>query len=374
MRVAIVAGEPSGDAHAAALVKGVLAQRPGVQFKGIAGPQMRAAGVEAVVNAEVMAVVGLVEVLAHYPTLHRALERMRQLLREERPDLLVLVDYPDFNLRLAKTAKEVGVKVLYYISPQIWAWRQERVWTIKERVDMMAVVFPFEVPFYERAGVPVRYVGHPLSEEVNSALDKASARDRYNVPLESPVLGLLPGSRRSELKRLLPLMVESARLLHAKHPELHFLLPLSPSLDPVLLTPHLDPTLPITVVPGEFYETVTACDAVLTASGTATLEVALLGVPLAVVYRIKPLSYAIMSRMIKVDHIALCNIVAQRRIARELIQHDATPTKLVAEAERLLFDCDYAAAIRDQLQRVREKLAVSAQSDVSGLVVELLGD
>lgn len=372
--IMIIAGEASGDARAAGLVRAVKRQRPDIRFFGIGGDQLRAEGVETLVDSRVMAVVGLFEVLAHFRTIYGALQLMRRKLREERPDLLILVDYPDFNLRLAKTAKELGIKVLYYISPQIWAWRQERVHRIRELVDHMAVVFPFEEPFYRNAGVPVTFVGHPLVEEVRSRLDRAGACREFGLDPARKVLGLFPGSRRSEIKRLLPVLLDAAARLHARHPNLQFILPRASTLTEADFAPYfVDRNLPLTLVPGRAYDVMAACDAIVSASGTATLEIALMGTPLAVVYRIAPLSYRFMRRMIKVDHIALCNIVAGERIAPELIQHDATADRITAEAESLVYDDVRNGQMRERLKLVREKLgAAGGSANVARVVLDLL--
>ncbi len=374
-RVLIVAGEASGDMHAAGLVRAVKRQAPEVEFAGIGGRLMREAGVEILVDSAQMAVVGLFEVLAHFPTIYGALQLMRRQLRETRPDLLILVDYPDFNLRLAKTAKELGIKVLYYISPQVWAWRQERVHMIGQRVDMMAVVFPFEVPFYESANVPVRFVGHPLLDEIGTPKPRTQAVADLGLDPASKIFGLFPGSRRSEIKRLLPTLLESARLLKHTHPDLQLVLPLASTLDEAFLAPfmHGYESLGVQVIQNRFYDVTCACDAVVTASGTATLEIALLGTPLAVIYKIAPLSYRIMSRMIKVPHIALCNIVAEERIAPELIQHDATPERIAKVAQRMLTDDAYANAMRARLATIRNRLGEGGAADnVGRLALELL--
>jgi lipid-A-disaccharide synthase len=372
--VMIVAGEASGDQHAAYLVENIRRQAPNVRVSGIGGHHMREAGVEVLVDSSELAVVGLVEPLLHFRTIYGALQLMRRRLREERPDLLILTDYPDFNLRLARTAKELGIKVLYYISPQVWAWRQKRVFKIKELVDMMAVVFAFEVPFYEKAGVPVRFVGHPLVDEVGSELSRDAAVSALGLDPTRKVLGLFPGSRRSELKRLLPTLLQSAALLHRRFPELQFVLPRASTLSKAQLAPYLEgSTLPISVVEGRFYDTVQACDAIVTASGTATLEIALMGKPLAVIYRVSPMSYRIMSRLIKVDHIALCNIVAGKRAARELIQDDATPEAIAEEASRLLEENDYAEQVRKDLRDVRKNLGDGGGSrNIANLALEML--
>lgn len=376
-RVMIIAGETSGDARAAGLVEEVRARHPEISFFGIGGDRLRAAGVDTLVDARVMAVVGLVEVLAHFPTIYGALRLMRRKLREERPDMLILVDYPDFNLRLAKTAKALGIKVLYYISPQVWAWRQKRVYRIKTLVDHMAVVFPFEEPFYRHANVPVSFVGHPLVDEINAALpDRQAAIRGLGLDPTRRILGLFPGSRRSELKRLLPPLLEAARELQQRDPQLQFLLPCASGLEEADFSPWLQQyeELSLQLVSDRVYEVMAACDTIVSASGTATLEIALMRTPLVIVYRIAPLSYQLMRRMVKVRHIGLCNIVADERIAPELVQHDATAEKITAEAERLLYDEQSNRQMREKLALVRERLGDGgASAKVAELTIRLLG-
>jgi lipid-A-disaccharide synthase len=236
------------------------------------------------------------------------------------------------------------------------------------------VVFPFEEPFYRNAGVPVTFVGHPLAEEVGSAFDRDGACREFGLDPARKVLGLFPGSRRSEIKRLLPVLLDAAARLHAEHPALQFILPRASTLSEADLAPYFaGRSLPVTVVPGRAYDVMAACDAIVSASGTATLEIALMRTPLAVIYRIAPLSYRIMSRMIKVDHIALCNIVAGERIAPELIQHDATAERIAAEAESLVFDETRNAQMRERLKMVREKLGAAGGSDnVARVVLDVL--
>ncbi len=354
--IMIVAGEASGESRAARLVEESRRKDPSLSFFGIGGPRMRAAGVDTLVDCRDMAVLGLFEVLKHFRFIYGVLQRMRRLLAERRPDLLVLVDYSGFNLKLAKTAKELGIPVLYYISPQVWAWRQKRVYTIKERVNHMAVVFPFEVPFYEKAGVPVTYVGHPLVDEVKSDLERDAAAQAFGLDPARPIVGLFPGSRRGELERLLPVLLEAAALLHAERPEIQFLLPQASSLERSEIEPYLTcRDLPVTVVPERFYEVIRACDAVATASGTATLEVALMGVPLVVVYKVSPLSFRIMRRLIRLKQIAMCNIVAGSEVATELLQDEVTGERVAAELRRLLGDEAHARAVAN-LKKVRAAL------------------
>ncbi len=355
-RVLIVAGEASGEARAARLVEELRERYPEVSFSGIGGERMRAAGVDTLVDCREMAVLGLIEVLRHYRRIKGVLERMRQLLHEERPDLLILVDYSGFNLRLAPTAKELGIPVMYYISPQVWAWRQKRIYKIREVVDQMVVVFPFEVPLYEKAGVPVTYVGHPLLDEVHSDLDRDGALREFGLDPARPTIGLFPGSRRNELQRLLPPLLDAAERIHSERPEVQFLIPQASTLDRVeidtLLTGH---SLPVTVVENRFYDVTRACDAIATASGTATLEVALMGVPLVVVYRISGFSYRIMRRLIKLKHIAMCNIVAGEEVARELLQNEVTAERISTELLRL-FEPEVHAETVARLARIHETL------------------
>lgn len=373
-RVLIITGEASGDQHAAQLVKTVLKEKPEIRFSGIGGKAMKQAGVDILVDSADLAVVGLVEVLIHYRTLRRALEQMKQQLREDQPDLLILVDYPDFNLRLAKTARELGIKVLYYISPQVWAWRRKRVFTIRERVNMMAVVFPFELPFYQSAGVPARFVGHPLAHEAHSELTRDQAALSFGLDPEHPIVGLFPGSRRSELHRLLPIQLEAARRLKSEMPNLQFILPCASTLNDEIIQPYLqDNALNITCVSANFYDVIQSCNAIASASGTATLEIALMGKPLVVIYRVNPISYMIMRRLIKVDHIALCNIVAGKRIAKELIQNEVTPGTIALELKQLLTDDAYTSSMRESFADLKQQLGSEhCSSNIADLTLEML--
>lgn len=378
-RAMIVAGEASGDLHAAKLVRTVHAQLPSVQFFGIGGSDMREAGVDVRVDSSDLAIVGLVEVLFHYRRLKAILEAMRTLLRKERPDLLILTDYPDFNLRLAETAKAIGVPVLYYISPQVWAWRQGRVKSIRERVDMMAVVFPFEETFYREHHVPVRFVGHPLVDEVNTGDDRDALLQEFGLDPKRQVVGLFPGSRRGEIKRLLPVLLKTAARLREHNPEIQFLLPRASTISEQDLAPYLshahgaDEPLNIRIVSGRSRDIMRACDVIATASGTVTLEIALTGTPMVIIYKVALLTYLIVGRMLKIDHIGLCNIVAGERIVPELIQHQARPDRIASEVQGLLDDPAQAQAMRDKLASVREKLgAAGGDQDIGTLVVEML--
>lgn len=370
----IIAGEASGDLHGSSLVRETRSLDPTHQFFGIGGSLMRAEGVETLVDAREMAVVGLVEVIAHFPTIFRAFRKMEKILKQNPPDLLILIDYPDFNLRLAKVAKSVGVKVLYYISPQVWAWRVGRVKKIAKLVDHMAVVFPFEVPFYEKEGVPVSFVGHPLVDSVQPTMSLEAARDTFGIDPTRQTVGLFPGSRKQEIRNHLPILLASARLLSERFPDLQFILPLASSLERADVTPYLDSCgVAVTLIEGKGYDVIQVCDAIISVSGTVTLEIALLGIPLVIIYRVSPLTYQVAKRLIRVDHVGICNIVAGKRVVREMIQHEAEPVFIAEEITRILTDSSYSEGIRIGLSLVRKRLGSGGCSaQVAGIVQEML--
>ncbi|WP_305733470.1 lipid-A-disaccharide synthase [Trichlorobacter ammonificans] len=373
-RVMIIAGEASGDIYGAGLIRAVHRRDPAVRFFGIGGVRMREAGADTLVDAAEMAVVGLIEVLRHFDVIASAFLKLKKILLSEPPSLLILIDYPGFNLRLAKIAKKAGVPVLYYISPQIWAWRQGRVQKIRRLVDHMAVILPFEAPFYQKAGVPVSFVGHPMADLVTVSLDRDQAARSFGLDPAHQIVGLFPGSRKSEISRLLPTIVATACLLHRRFPEIRFVLPLASTLQDEDLTPYLAGSgLPVTVVRERIHDLTRACDAVISVSGTVTLEVALVGTPLVIIYKLSPLTYRIARRLVKVDHIGLCNIVAGETVARELIQDDASAEMIAEEIGRILSDSGYAAQCRQKLSRVRERLGGGGADDrVAALTLELL--
>lgn len=371
----IVAGEASGDLHGSNLVKEALRLDPALSFFGIGGPHMREAGVETLVDSSEMAVVGIVEVLAHFGVIYRAYSALKRLIKTNPPDLLILIDYPDFNMLVAKVAKRAGVKVLYYISPQVWAWRTGRVKKIARLVDRMAVVFPFEVPFYEKAGVPVTFVGHPLADRVSPSMTRGDALAVFGLDPSRRVVGLFPGSRRGEIARLFPVIIESAKLLKDRHPGIQFILPLASSLTDADIAPQLaESGLEVVVARDKVYDVMQVCDAIVTVSGTVTLEIALMGVPMVIIYTVSPLTYEVGKRLIRVDHIGICNIVAGERVVPELVQDEATADRIAAEIGRYLDDPGHTEKTRAGLARVKEKLGSGGCSErVAGIVVEMLG-
>jgi lipid-A-disaccharide synthase len=353
----IVAGEASGDLHGSRLVSEALNLDPGLRFFGIGGARMRAAGVETLVDASEMAVVGLVEGIAHFGVIYGAYRTLKRIMRHDPPDLLILIDYPDFNLHIAQLAKRAGVKVLYYISPQIWAWRGGRAHKIARLVDRIAVVFPFEVPLYERVGAPVTFVGHPLVDAVRPTMSRSNAQTAFGLDPKRQTVGLFPGSRKNEIKNLFSTILASAKLLKARFPELQFILPLATTLSHDDLEPSLSASgLDIRVVEEQGYDVMQVCDAIITVSGTVTLEIALIGVPMVIIYRVSPLTYEIGKRLVRIDHAGLCNIVAGERVVPELIQNAANAESIAEEIIALLTDNDRAAEIKAKLGTVREKL------------------
>jgi len=374
-RIMIVAGEASGDIYGAGLIRAVHAIEPAFRFFGIGGERMREAGAETIADSADMAVVGLVEVLRHFNVIAPAFLQLKRTLQKDPPDLLILIDYPGFNLRLAKVAKQAGVKVLYYISPQIWAWRQGRVKKIKQLVDHMAVILPFEAPLYEKAGVPVSFVGHPMADRVRTELSHAEAASSFGLDPSRPIVGLFPGSRRSEVSRLLPVILDAAQLLQHRFPDVQFVLPLASTLSDADLAPYLaGHQLAITTTRERIHDLIKACDAVIAVSGTVTLEIALVGTPLVIIYKLAALTYQLAIRLVKVDHIGLCNIVAGETVAQELIQDDASPQRIAQEIGRILSDAQYADEQKEKLSGVRERLGGGGSDQkMAALVLALVG-
>ncbi len=371
----IIAGEASGDLHAAKLVQAAHASQSDIEFYGIGGPNMQKAGVKILVDCSQMAVVGIAEIWAQRKVIFAALRQMREELANKPPDLLLLVDYPEFNLRLAKTAKQYSIKVLFYISPQVWAWRQHRVKKIRDRVDMMAVVFPFEEAFYLQHHVPVKFVGHPLVDEVRASASREVLLAEFGLNATNKIVGLFPGSRRSELKRLLPVILKSARLIQSTHPDTHFLLPLAPSISESELEPQLSAysDLKILILKQRAYDVMTMCDVIITVSGTVTLEIALVGTPMVIINKVSVLTYAIVHRMLKTDHIGLCNIIAGKEITPELIQHNATPENISNITHELLINRKKREKIKHELSEIEGKLgARGGISNIANLVIEML--
>lgn len=352
-RIVLSAGELSGDRLGAGLAEALLRRRPELELVGMGGPRMEAAGVRLVQQQDEVAVVGFGEVLAHLPAIRRAMRRLRELLQDDPPDLLVPIDYQEFNMRLAATAKGLGIPVVYYVSPQIWAWRRGRVKKVAARVKRMMVLFPFEAAFYEEAGVPVSHVGHPVVEPREDPPTRAAFCEPLGLDPERPICALMPGSRRSEVGRLLPVLLDAAALL--KRPELQFVMPVAPGLDDTYLDA-LVAGRAITRYRGDFHHLLAHAALGAVASGTASLECAVAGLPVVVAYRVSGFSSLLGRFFLKVDHIALPNLILGERVLPEQIQGDCTPEKIAAELARYLDDPGYTARVKRRLGEVVERL------------------
>jgi lipid-A-disaccharide synthase len=304
-----------------------------------------------------MGVVGFTEVFSKLRFIVGVFFRLRRMLRREKPDLLILIDYPDFNLPLASAARRAGVRVFYYISPQVWAWRRNRIERIRRVVDRMAVILPFESAVYAEKGVDVEFVGHPLLDTVKRTRSRKEALEAFGLRDAWPIVALLPGSREKEVMSLLAEMLGAAEILARDFAEAQFVLPLAETVDPELVRGILrQHSVPVSILPGQMVDAVGISDAAMVASGTATLETALLQTPMVITYKISPLTAAVGKRLIRVRHIGLVNIIAGRTVVPELVQDDATAEKLAAEVKAILSDRQRSDAIRGELAGIRQKL------------------
>ncbi|MCP3689719.1 MAG: lipid-A-disaccharide synthase [Gammaproteobacteria bacterium] len=355
--VMILAGEASGDAHAAKFVEQISQSNPSIRLTGMGGPHMRKAGVELVYDSSNIAVVGLVEVLRHWGDIKHAMNVVKDAIENTRPDLLVLVDYQEFNLKMARHAHQFGIKVLFYISPQIWAWRPKRIHKIGRWIDHMAVIFKFETEYYHRANIPVSFVGNPLVDKVKTSMPANQMRSRLGIEPGSEVVGLFPGSRTGEISNLLPIMLDTARCLLRRKPELSFIMPVANSLDYQDIEHQCEQSgLKVTLVRDDIYDVISCCDAIISCSGTVTLEIALLEVPMCIIYKMSWLSYQIMGRLIKIPHIGLANIVANRKVVQEYVQGEASSDNISTEILKILDDKTYRDALKLGLSQVKANL------------------
>lgn len=362
----IIAGEASGDLHGANLVRAMKERSPGIVFQGIGGKKMEDAGVNILVPAADMAVVGLTEVFSKLYGVMKARHNLKILLKETRPDLLILIDYPDFNIHLAGAAKRYEVPVLYYISPQVWAWRRGRIKKIAARVDRMAVILPFEKEFYRQAktDLSVDYVGHPLLDIVPDIPGQKDISDHPEFPDHYPVLGLLPGSRNDEIRNHLPLMVKAAEILSSRYKNVRCILPMASTVSPELVESVVSrSSLDIAISSENIYRVLRACHFAFVASGTATLETAIMEVPMVIVYRISRLSYWIGKLVIKVPYVGLVNLVAGKEIVPELIQDEATPRNLALKAASILENKKNSSDMMKELRIIRERLGSGGASE-----------
>jgi len=356
MNIVIVAGEVSGDLLGGKLASELTSINKHITLSGIGGQTMREAGVQTLFDVSETSVVGIAEVLKHYPRLRRILSILKKHIKSNKPALLILIDYPEFNLKLAAYAKSLGIKVLFYVSPQVWAWRTGRVKKIKKCVDLMAVLFPFELDFYEKENVPVCLVRHPLLNDVDAIYNSDD-----NTSTQVTTIGLLPGSRKNEIKKLLPVMIDAAQQLLKQHPELKFILPVAPGVNIDDLKSYNKYNLPIRYQKGNFYGAIRQCQVFAIASGTATLQTALMGKAMVVIYKISPVTYKLFGHMVNVTHICLANIILNRRAYTELIQNDATAESLSNSLTELVND----EQTNEKMTKNREEIHAKLSSGIN---------
>ncbi len=372
--VMIVAGEASGDLHGSHLIRAAAEQHPHLHFFGVGGEKMESAGCRILFSANELSVMGVTEVVGRLPAIYKRFRQLKQLLlSDDRPDLLILIDFPDFNLRLAKVAKSAGVKVLYYISPKVWAWRSGRAKIIAQRVDRLALIFPFEPSIYKTFGVKADYVGNPLLDEFAENQPQGQLREQLGIHPDDQVVGIFPGSRNSEIQHILGTLIETAALVHREKPDAKFVLPVAPSLSREALESKFSATgIPVSFVEDNIYEVAAACDAILTVSGTVTLQITLVGTPMAILYKVSPLSYMVGKRLIKIDFAGLTNIIAGREIVREFIQDAADPAAMCCEILRLLGDQEYIDRMKLNLGEVKSLLGNAGCSNrVADIAAEM---
>ena len=362
-RLLLSCGEASGDLYAGALVQALKQRDPDIDVFGLGGERFAAAGGRLVADFHGLSVTGLTEALSVIPRSYATMKQLVKAAKDQKPDALVVIDYPDFNFSLMKRIKRLGIPVVYYISPQLWAWRAGRIRQMKRSVDRVLPIFPFEAAIYQRRGIDVRFVGHPLIDLAKPRLSREAFLKRLNLDPSNPVLALLPGSRTNELARLAPVMAAAIPAIAEQVPGVQFVVARAPNLDDGLFEPFGISRIPIRIANTETDDVLNACDAVVTASGTATVQTALYAKPMVVLYKLSPMTYRLGIRLARVDMYAMVNLIAGQRIVVELIQDACTAEAVVTEAVRLLNDQDYRTRMIASLEDVRRQLGGPGASD-----------
>lgn len=375
-RVMIIAGEPSGDLHGGQLVAELKKLRPRLELFGVGGERMQKAGMELIYHIRDFSFMGFWEVLGHLPFVRQAMLRLKGMLVERKPEAVVLIDYPGFNLRFARLAKEAGVRVVYFISPQVWAWGRGRVRRIRRLVDRMLCILPFEEAFYRRYGVAASYVGNPLLDIARPELSREALAKKYGLSASQPLVGLLPGSRRQEVERILPVMLGACQLLKKAQPSLQFAIGLAPSVAEDMVRSQMQRfSLKPVLITDQSYDLMAHSELILTASGTATLECGIMGTPLIIIYKTSWPSYALGRLLVKVPYIGLVNLVAGKKVAPEFIQHEARPGAVFLMAQMLLAEGRPRQVIRNELSKIPGILGrPGAAARAAEEIVKLLSD
>lgn len=374
LRIGIIAGEASGDLLGAGLIEAIRQQHPDAVFEGIGGPRMIAAGCRSLFPLEKLSVMGLVEVLRHLPELLAIRKSLHAHFLQQPPDLFIGVDAPDFNLPLARQLKAHGILTAHYVSPSVWAWRQYRVKKIARSIDLMLTLFPFEADFYRQHQVPVRFVGHPLADQIPREVDRASVRRELGLPIDATVITLMPGSRRSELHYLARPFIDTAIRCHRLRPDWHFVVPFATDRTREMFEQQLveaDAKLPLTMLDGQSHQAMAAADAILLASGTATLEALLLKRPMVVAYRLAPLTYWLAKRLLKTPYYSLPNQLLGRACVEEITQHEVTAERL-ADALMALIEAGEDQQQIDAFNAVADELRQEASQQAAQAVLDLI--
>jgi len=368
----LIAGEVSGDIYGAELARHLFSLQS-FEIRGIGGKRMREAGVDVLYDSSEISVVGFSEVLPKLRAIRKAYRIVTGLIRSRSVDMVVLIDYPGFNIRVAGVAKKNDIPVVYYVSPQIWAWRKGRLRLLAKRVKKMIVIFPFEEGIYKRRGVDCSFIGHPLVDEISKTRPLHESVERYGIDASRPVLGLFPGSRNGEIRALLPTMLKAAEIIRNDNAEIQFIMAIADSIDPTfveeIVSEGLSTGIPggfkfdIKMIRGEANDVINVSDVIIAASGTITLQAALFEKPMVILYRLSPVTYYIARLLVNVKDIGLVNILAGRRIVPELIQREASPERIAAEVKKMLCDRAYYEGIKKDLHEVRLRLGPPGASE-----------
>lgn len=356
-KIMISVGEASGDLHGASVATALQAIHPGVKLFGMGGQAMRAAGVDIVYDIAEYSVMGFVEVIKNLPKLFRLRDNLVELMDRERPDVLVIIDYADFNMRLAKIAKKKGIRVISYISPSVWVWRRGRAKDVAETVEKVAAIFPFEADVYREYGANVTFVGHPLLDIVKTTMSKSDAYQYFSAHSEKPIVLLLPGSRQQEILKLLPVMLEAAEKMSKTVLDCQFFLPVASTISREMLQNIIKQyKVSIVLTDKNTYDLMSIANVAIAASGTVTLEASLLTLPTVIIYKVAALTYSLGKLLVKIPHISLPNIIAERKVVPELLQDAVTADNISKEAVAILTDSEVRSRMLQDLSEVRQKL------------------